>query len=137
MRMFALVASMLAAVRAMTAMAAQNGSPKAANAGEVTFNRDLAPIIFSHCAPCHRAGGTGPFSLLRYAEARKRAKEMAEVTANRIMPPWLPAPGHGEFMDSRRMSDAEAQLFQLWLAGGALEGNAADLPPAPTFPEGW
>jgi len=121
----------------MTAMAAQTASAKAANAGEVTFNRDLAPILFSHCAPCHHAGGPGPFSLLTYAEARKHAKAMAEVTLDRIMPPWLPAPGHGQFMDSRGISDAELQLFQLWLGGGALEGNAVDLPRAPTFPEGW
>ena len=132
MRILTLVASIVAAV-----MAAETDSAKSANAGEITFNRDLAPVIFSHCAPCHRPGGVGPFSLLRYADARKRAKEMGEVTAQCIMPPWLPAAGHGELMDSRRMNDAEVQLFQLWLAGGVLEGKADDLPPCPTFPADW
>src|SRR5256886_4090478 len=137
MRILTLVASMVAAVMAATAIAAETGRAKSANAGEITFNRELAPVIFSHCAPCHRPGGVGPFSLLRYADARKRGKEMAEVTAQRIMPPWLPAAGHGELMDSRRMNDAEVQLFQRWLAGGVLEGKADDLPPCPTFPAGW
>ena len=137
MRLSNLVASMVAAVGTATAIAAETGTAKSAGAGEITFSRDLAPVVFSHCAPCHRPGGVGPFSLLRYADARKRGKEMAEVTAQRIMPPWLPAPGHGELMDSRRMSDGEVQLFQGWLAGGALEGNTVDLPPCPTFPAGW
>ena len=135
--MFALVASLVAAVGAATAMAAASGSAKAADPGGITFNRNLAPVIFSRCAPCHRPGGTGPFALLRYSDARKRAKEMAEVTANRVMPPWLPAPGHGELMDSRRMNEAEVRLFQLWLAGGALEGAAEKSPPVPIFPAGW
>src|SRR5207248_4194849 len=104
--------------------------------GDITFNRDLAPVIFSHCAPCHRPAGAGPFSLLRFAEARKHAREMAEVTAQRIMPPWLPATDQ-EWLDSRRMHDAEIGLFQLWLAGGTLEGKAQDLPPPPAFPADW
>ncbi len=137
MPMFALVASLVAAVGAATAMAAGIGSAKAADPGGITFNRDLAPVIFSRCAPCHHPGGTGPFALLRYSDARKRAKEMAEVTANRVMPPWLPAPGHGELMDSRRMNEAEVRLFQLWLADGTLEGAAEKPPPVPIFPAGW
>ncbi len=119
------------------ALAATAVGAEADDAGQVTFNRDLAPVVFRHCAPCHRPGGTGPFSLLDYAGARKRAKEMAEVTAKRLMPPWLPAPGHGEFLDVRRLSDDEAQLFQRWLAGGVLEGKAESLPPAPGFSMDW
>jgi Tfp pilus assembly protein PilF/mono/diheme cytochrome c family protein len=137
MQMFILVASIVATLGAAAALAAEADNAKVANTGETSFNRELAPVIFGHCAPCHRPGGTGPFALLHYAEARKRAKEMAEVTAKRIMPPWLPAPGHGEFIDARRLSDAEVELFQRWLAGGAREGNADDLPPAPVFPADW
>jgi len=110
---------------------------KTAGAGEVSFSRDLAPLIFRHCAPCHHPGGTGPFSLLRYGDARKRAKEMAEVTAQGIMPPWLPAPGPVEFIESRRLSDGEIRIFQRWFEQGAPEGDAGDLPPAPAFPLDW
>ena len=75
---FTLVAAIGATVTVTTAMAAETGGAGAAKPGEITFNRDLAPVIFSHCAPCHRPGGAGPFSLLRFAEARKRAREMAQ-----------------------------------------------------------
>src|SRR2546422_6601600 len=69
----------------------------------VTFTKDIAPILFNHCAVCHRPGQPGPFSLLDYNDARKRAKQIAEVTTSRYMPPWLPEPGYGEFADSRRL----------------------------------
>jgi len=134
---FTLVASVAASAGITAMIAAEGGDTKATTAGEITFNRDLAPVIFNHCAPCHRPGGTGPFSLLRYADARKHAKEMAEVTVKRLMPPWLPEPGHGEFIDSRRMNETELELFQRWLADGAVEGKVDDLPPAPTFPADW
>ena len=49
----------------------------------VTFNRDIAPIVFAHCASCHRPGEVGPFSLLTYADVRQRATLIAQVTAKR------------------------------------------------------
>ena len=121
----------------VTAAAIAAGSADTKVVGEITFNRHLAPVIFKHCAPCHHPGGSGPFPLLRYGEAKKRAEEMAEVTAKRVMPPWLPEPGHGDFADSRRISEGEVQLFQRWLDGGAVEGAARELPPLPQFSSDW
>lgn len=72
--------------------------------GTLTFNKDIAPIIFQNCAACHHPGGAGPFSLLNYQDVRKRAAQIAAVTESRYMPPWLPEPGHGEFADERRLS---------------------------------
>lgn len=137
MRMFAFAAFCAAAAWLAAAKAAEDGRAKAADTGPITFNRDLAPLIFQHCAPCHRPGGAGPFSLLQYADVSKRAKEIGEVTAGRLMPPWLPAPDGPAFVDSRRMTEAEVDLFQRWIASGELEGATSDLPPVPTFPSNW
>ena len=71
----------------------------------------------------------GPFSLLNYADAKKHAREIAELTAKRVMPPWPPEPGFGEFTGERRLTAAQIQLIQQWIAAGAAEGNAEDLPP--------
>ena len=60
---------------------------------QVTFTRDIAPLVFSHCAPCHRPGASGPFPLLSYRDVARRAEQIALVTGSRFMPPWLPAPG--------------------------------------------
>ncbi|MGC1363742.1 MAG: hypothetical protein WA826_21410, partial [Silvibacterium sp.] len=66
-----------------------------AAAAPVTFNRQIAPILYDHCSSCHHPGGAGPFSLLSYADARRWGTVMQNVTQSRFMPPWLPAPGYG------------------------------------------
>ena len=82
------------------------GRAEAMAADPPTFNRDIAPIVFANCAPCHRPGEAGPFSLLSYTDVRSRARLIAAVTGARYMPPWLPEPGKGEFADERRLTDA-------------------------------
>ncbi|HXG67520.1 MAG TPA: hypothetical protein VNO70_20630, partial [Blastocatellia bacterium] len=113
---------------------AQSGS---GSPGALTFNKDIAPIIFRSCAECHHPGGSAPFSLLTYQDVKKRASQIALVTRNRYMPPWLPEPGHGDFAGERRLSDAQIKLIQQWVEQGAAEGAPAELPPAPKFNEGW
>ena len=102
-----------------------------------TFTRDIAPLFFQNCGVCHHPGGAGPFSLLAYDEARKHAKQIASVTQRRYMPPWLPEPGFGDFLGARRLTDAQIDTIARWVEGGAREGNPSDLPPAPSFPDGW
>ena len=107
------------------------------DADSITFTRDVAPILFTHCVGCHRPGGIGPFSLTTYAAVRDRASQIATVTAQRRMPPWKPVPGHGRFRNERRLSDAQIALLSRWAANGAAEGDAADLPEPPRIGSGW
>lgn len=103
----------------------------------VTFYKDVAPILYSNCAACHRAGQAAPFSLLDYADVRKRASDIAKLTRQRLMPPWLPEPGHGAFADERRLAQTQIDVLQQWAADGAPEGNPSDAPPRPRWVEGW
>ena len=102
-----------------------------------TFNKDIAPILYQNCAPCHRPGQVAPFSLLTYQDAVKRAGLIAAVTAKRYMPPWKAEPGYGHFADERRLSDAQIALIREWAAGGAPEGDPKQKPAAPAFASGW
>ncbi len=114
--------------------------PSANNSSMVvqpTFNKDIAPIIFEHCAACHRPGESAPFSLLTYRDASKRAEQIAKVTADRYMPPWLPRPEHGHFRGVRRLSDEQIDAIGRWQTQGRQEGDPADLPPVPQWPQGW
>ena len=103
----------------------------------LTFTKDIAPLVFKHCARCHRPGEAGPFDLLSYEDVRKRAGQIVRVTQDRFMPPWLPEPGYGRFAGERRLSEAQIAMLAQWVEEGAVEGDPADLPPAPQFPEGW
>jgi Flp pilus assembly protein TadD len=107
-----------------------------APAASPTFHRDIAPILFTHCAPCHRPGEAGPFPLLTYEDARRRAPQIAAVTRQRYMPPWLPAPGFGEFVGEHRLTEAQIQTIERWAQAGAAEGPPS-ASPAPVFTAGW
>ena len=104
---------------------------------ELTFNKDVAPIIFNNCAVCHHPGGSGPFSLLTYQDVRSHAKQIAIVTSSRYMPPWLPEPGYGNFIGERRLTDEQIRTIQKWIKQAAPEGVASDLPPIPKFSDDW
>jgi len=106
-------------------------------AGTLTFNADIAPIVFESCSSCHRPGGGAPFDLLTYDDVRKRTSQIAVVTGSRYMPPWLPAAGHGEFAGERALSTDEIGMIAQWSEEGSPEGEAGALPPVPAWPEGW
>jgi hypothetical protein len=103
----------------------------------VTFNRDIAPIIYSRCLNCHRDGQVAPFALESYEQVAKRADWIASVTEDRVMPPWIPHPGHKKFVGERWLTDRELSLLKRWAESGRARGDEADLPPRPEFAEGW
>ena len=107
------------------------------SSSQVTFNRDVAPIIFHSCSTCHRPGEAAPFSLLTYSDVKKHARQIADVTRSRAMPPWLPEPQPLKIADELRLSDAEIRMLQNWVDQGEAEGNPADLSQQPKFVEGW
>lgn len=103
----------------------------------VTFNKDIAPVVFAHCAACHHQGGIGPFPLITFQDVRKHASQIVAVTGSHYMPPWPPEQGYGEFAGDRRLADSDIRLIAQWVKEGALEGNPADLPPSPHFSSRW
>src|SRR5947207_14806999 len=111
--------------------------PSMPTAQQTTFNRDIAPILFRYCAPCHRPDEAGPFPLLTYRDAKAHARQIAAVVSKRFMPPWLPEPQELRFADELRLSDEQIALIQKWAEQGAVEGVPADLPAAPQFVPGW
>jgi len=145
------------AVAMLLALAACNRAPsprsESHSPAAITFNADIAPIFFEHCATCHRpieskatrapndpkdplCVGGAPFSLLDYASARAHASEIVQATTTRAMPPWLPEPDV-HFASERRLTNDQIVQIQRWVEGGALEGDAAHQPKPPTFADGW
>jgi tetratricopeptide (TPR) repeat protein/mono/diheme cytochrome c family protein len=95
---------------------------------------DVAAIVYGYCAPCHHAGGPGPFSLTSYAEIRAHARQIVEVTRSRYMPPWLPDQGHGDFAHELRLNDGQIATIAKWVADHEPDGVSAA---SPSFKNGW
>jgi mono/diheme cytochrome c family protein len=102
-----------------------------------TFTKDVAPLLYKHCAGCHRSGDMAPMSLLTYEEVRPWAKSIREKVAAGQMPPWHAVAPHGTFANDRRLSEQEKDTLIRWVDGGAPKGDPKDLPPSPKFTDGW
>lgn len=113
----------------------EEGGP-AYNGGEVTWHRDVAPIVQRRCQGCHAEGGMGPFAMKTYAQASAHHAAMADAVTQLRMPPWMPAPGEHRFRDSRRLTRGEVALFAAWSEQGAPEGDPATAPPPEPAPQG-
>jgi hypothetical protein len=102
---------------------------------DVTFCRDIAPLLQQHCQDCHRPGGDAPFALLDYHDCKRRAAMLEEVVAQARMPPWYGSEQHGTFSNHRGLTAAERDTVLAWTAAGAPEGQRSELPPPRTFPQ--
>ncbi len=131
-----LAASLLLAVCFIALPASQANDAKKGAKSAVTFNKDVAPILYKDCAQCHRPNDIAPMSLLSYKEARPWARSIKEKVVTRQMPPWDADPKYGEFSNVHRLSDRDIDTISRWVDQGAIEGNPKDLPPVPDFVEG-
>ena len=121
------------------------GTVVAQEGGEVTFSRDITPILQRSCQQCHNPNGGAPMSLVTYDEVRPYASRMARRTGIRdrmgALPPWYVEKDIGiqHFKNDPSLSDTEIATVAAWARNGAPEGNPADLPEPLEFPDdiGW
>ncbi|REJ67909.1 MAG: hypothetical protein DWQ31_10070 [Planctomycetota bacterium] len=102
----------------------------------VTFHRDVAPLLQKHCQSCHRDGGVGPFELTTFDDAYDSAERIQMVVEERRMPPWhgYLNPKFGELNNDKRMTREEIRTIVDWIRTGAAEGDAAEAPQPVTWP---
>src|ERR1700732_1132427 len=90
---------------------------------QVTFNKDVLPVLQKNCQNCHRPGEAAPFSLLSYKDARPWAAAIKTAVLTKKMPPWFADPHYGKFSNDRSLSQGEIDTIVAWVDGGAKEGN--------------
>ena len=110
-------------------------SAKPVKQSDVTFTKDIAPILQRSCQNCHRPGSIAPMSLLTFQDARPWARSIKEKVVRREMPPWHIDRNVGitKFKDDPSLTDAEIATISDWVDRGAPEGNPADMPPSRHF----
>jgi mono/diheme cytochrome c family protein len=118
-----------------TVVQAQAAPPQ----GEVTFTKDIAPILQRSCQGCHRLDGVAPMSLTTYDEVRPYARAIKQKTGlgprAGVMPPWYVEKNIGiqRFQNDPSLSDEEIVKIAKWADSGAPRGNPADMPPPRVF----
>jgi len=105
-----------------------------ATSKQVTWSEDIAPIMQKNCQDCHHEGTTAPFSLTDYKDASNYAEMIAEVVAERRMPPCYSSEEHGHFINRRSMSLDEVTTVQQWVKAGAPQGDPSKAPKPLNWP---
>lgn len=127
----------MVACRGEPESASDDPDPATAIPDNPTYAEHVAPLLYESCSACHREGGSAPFTLHTYEDARVRADLLATMTTQRRMPPWLPSATGLRFANERRLRDAEIELLRRWAEQGAPEGDRALTPRPPAFEGGW
>ncbi len=108
---------------------------------QVTFSKDVAPILQSKCQDCHQPNSIAPMSLISYQETRPWAKSIRERVVTRQMPPWHidRSVGIQKFKNDMSLTDAQVNTIVRWVDEGSPQGDPKDLPPAKplTADNGW
>jgi hypothetical protein len=113
----------------------------AASAGtapsQVTFYKEVLPVLQKNCQGCHRPGESAPMSFLNYDQTRPWAKAMKQAVLTKKMPPWYADPHFGKFSNDRTLAQADVDTIVSWADSGAKAGDAKDGPKPIDFVEGW
>ncbi len=108
-----------------------------AGESDVTYSRDIAPLLQARCVECHREGGGAPFALQTFRDASRKARTILRVVEDRYMPPWHAIGGDIPLEGDRRLSPEQIETIRAWVGAGKPEGDPRDLPPRRDFAEGW
>src|SRR5580700_9764791 len=129
--------ALAAAIATLTAAEtpASSSTASGANKPQVTFTKDVAPLLQNRCQVCHRPDTFAPMSLLTYDEARPWAKSIKQKVVAREMPPWYIDKNVGihNFKNDVSLTDQEIATLVKWADNGAPKGNPADMPPPRKF----
>ena len=109
----------------------------ATNSREVTFYKDVAPLVQNRCQECHRPGEVAPMSFMTYDQTRPWAKAIKTAVLTKKMPPWSADPHFGKFSNDRSLSQAEIDTLVAWADAGAPAGNPKDAPKPREYVLGW
>ena len=130
------VVSLAAFAGAAALLVASTVSAQSApGAAQVTYTKDIAPILQRSCENCHRPDGAAPMSLTTYEEVRPWARAIKQRTGvgphAGVMPPWYMEKNIGiqSFKNDPSLSDEEIARIAKWADTGAPRGNPADMPP--------
>src|SRR5271165_34522 len=110
------------------ALACAGISSAASTSPQVTFYKDVLPVLQKNCQGCHRPGEAAPMSFLTYDSTRPWAKAIKTAVLTKKMPPWFADAHYGKFANDRSLSQSEIDTLVAWADSGAKEGDPKDAP---------
>lgn len=104
---------------------------------EVTYYRDVAPILQQRCQACHRDGDIAPFALKTFDDAYFNSEKIGEVVEEKRMPPWhgFLNPDYGKLLNDQSLTEDEIDTILAWIKQGCIEGDKNQAPAEVVWPD--
>ena len=93
---------------------------------QITYIKDVAPILEAKCVACHEEGGIAPFAMKNYEMVKGFSPMIREVIRTDRMPPYNADPHVGKFADDKNLTPAEIKTLVHWVEQGAPRGEGKD-----------
>ena len=93
----------------------------------ISYSKDVAPIIQAKCVTCHQEGAIGPFKMDSYEVVKGFAPMIRETIMTRRMPPWFADPDVGHWSNDTSLSSKEIKTIVSWINAGAPRGTGEDI----------
>jgi hypothetical protein len=97
-----------------------------ADPGDISYAKDIVPILQDKCISCHHEGGLGPFAMSNYKKVHGWADMMRETVRTKRMPPWHADPEMGDYLNSRALTTEQEAKLLAWIEAGAPQGGEED-----------
>lgn len=114
----------------LVSVAATGASIEYANIAEhanLSYEKDIAPIIADNCANCHRDGGIAPFAMDSNLAVQGWSPMIREVVMTKRMPPGQIDNKVGHKMKNEmNLSDDEMQKLVRWVNAGSVVTGDVD-----------
>lgn len=101
-----------------------------------TYAKDIAPIIYKNCTPCHRPSQPGHYNFVNYTQVKSNADKILYVIEHHLMPPWPADAQYTHFVDEKVLTEHEKEMIARWVALKCPLGDSAQLPTLPNFAKG-
>jgi peroxiredoxin len=95
-------------------------------APQVSYAREIAPMLQQKCVHCHSPGNIGPFAMSNYRKVRGWSEMIREVVLAKRMPPWHADPHFGTFANDRSLTPAETKTLLRWIDQDCPRGEGSD-----------
>jgi uncharacterized membrane protein len=103
--------------------------PKDSKKSNISFSKDVFPIIKQRCLPCHASDSENPSELFMesYSDLMKGGKHGKPFIPKKgdesiLVQKIKPAPPFGEqmpLMSKKKLTDEEVEIFKKWIDQGA------------------
>jgi len=98
----------------------------AADFANISYSRDVAPILQAKCVSCHIKGGIGPFAMTSYEVVKGFSPMIRETIRTRRMPPYFADPHIGAFKNDQSLTPDQTKTLVHWIEAGAPRGDGPD-----------